>query len=443
MPSSRRPRTPLPNRRPSPDRARAGAPLAAAAAFAAAELVLGLYVAGLWLSGRAEAVGFLAFRPWLLILLAAGVARLPWRRRLAFYAAALAVAGTAESVLLLIWGAPNPLPEMLRGWAAAALLLVPVDLLLAFVRRRGRIAVAAAALGLCALLFVPAVQRGWEALALETLSPPEPSPPEPSPQKPELLLMTALPIVWGEGGAFDPASRPARAYRALQAEFAVRPIDTLGADTLSGGRLILLAQPRWLSPGELVALDAWVRGGGRALILTDPRLAWPSELPVGDIRRPPPIALLGPLLGHWGLGLAPAPGEGVETARLGDRVLAMERPGRFAARGDACRVLESWRARCRIGAGEAVLIADADLMRDDMWAGPGPRGGARHRRLADNPLVLADLLDGLAGIERPRPAGAVRWADPARRTGTSVLAILAALATLLAAGLLLARRRRG
>lgn len=400
--------------------------------------MLGLYVAGLWLSGRAEAVGFLAFRPWLLILLVACVARMPRRRRIAFYAAALALAGLAESALLLLWGAPSPWTELLRGWAAAALLLVPLDLLLAFVRRSGRLAVTAAALLLAALLFVPAVQRGWEALALEDLAGAE----APS-EKPAMLVMTALPIVWGEGGAFDPASRPARAYVELQKEFAVRPIDTLEPESLSGGGLLLLAQPRWLAPQELVALDEWVRSGGRVLILTDPRLVWPSEMPMGDIRRPPPVGLLGPLLTRWGIGLARSQGEGVETGFYERRALAMEQPGRFTTANDACRVQESWLATCRIGAGEAVLVADADLMRDALWTGPGSRGGARHRRLADNPLVLADLLDRLAGVERRRLEGGVTWAKPARKTGASVVALLAALASLFAAGLLLARRRRG
>ena len=38
-------------------------------------------------------------------------------------------------------------------------------------------------------------------------------------------------------------------------------------------------------------------------ILTDPVLVWPSELALSDIRRPPPVGLLGPLLTHWGLRL--------------------------------------------------------------------------------------------------------------------------------------------
>jgi hypothetical protein len=87
------------------------------------------------------------------------------------------------------------------------------------------------------------------------------------------MLMTGLPIVWGEAGPFDPASKPAAAYVELQREFAFRPVDVLDADSLGRGKLLFLAQPQRLAPAELAALDAWIRGGGRALILTDPMLA--------------------------------------------------------------------------------------------------------------------------------------------------------------------------
>ena len=66
--------------------------------------------------------------------------------------------------------------------------------------------------------------------------------------KPELTLMTGLPLVWGETGPFDPASRPAAAYASLRREFAVRPIDYLDAPALGDSRLLLLAQPRTLAP---------------------------------------------------------------------------------------------------------------------------------------------------------------------------------------------------
>jgi hypothetical protein len=257
------------------------------------------------------------------------------------------------------------------------------------------------------------------------------------PARPELLVMTALPIVWGEKGAFDPGSRPAALYRALQQEFAVRPLDTLGEADLARSRLLLLAQPRWLSPAELAALDLWVRRGGAALILTDPNLEWPSDLPLGDVRRPPPVGLLGPLLGHWGLRLEEGKADPKERFDKGRR-LAMDRPGRFTATGKACRVVRSYQAECRIGKGRAILLADADLMRDSLWLEPQRDGGAGQKRVADNPLVVAELLDALAGIERARPGDE---AGPGPALPRSLLLFVIGFAVV-AASLLLARRQK-
>lgn len=366
-------------------------------------MLLALGPGGFADSPRADALAFLALRPWLLVAGALLVAGLGWRLRLAAYGLGLAAAGAAEAALLAALGNPDPWPETLRGLAGGALLLAPLDLLLGLARRRGRAAAAVAALAAALLLALPPVAAGWR----RAMAGPE-GPAAPAAPRPAVALMTALPIVWGEGGFFDPASRPALAYRALQEEFEMRPIDVLDAPSLAGSRLLLLAQPRWLAPAELVALDAWVRGGGRALILTDPSLAWESALPLGDIRRPPPAGLLKPLLDHWGLALEPGEG-GARRLSVGGRLLALEAPGRFRRAGAACAVAHPQVAHCRIGRGRALLIADADLMRDALWTAPGPGGDRRDRRRADNPLVLADLLDRLAGLDRPRRRDPVAW----------------------------------
>ena len=196
-------------------------------------------------------------------------------------------------------------------------------------------------------------------------------------ERPKLALMTALPIVWGEGGVDDIlAGRggPSEAYKRLDARFQVEPIDAISAAALKGHRLMLLAQPRALAPGELFDLDAWVRGDGRALILTDPMLVWPSGFGLGHPQRPPAVGLLDPLLAHWGLSLeGPAEGEPVAIERRVDGAkLRLAAPGRFVATGDACRVTEGGLvARCRIGGGEAVLVADADLLDARLWDGDG------------------------------------------------------------------------
>jgi hypothetical protein len=266
----------------------------------------------------------------------------------------------------------------------------------------------------------------------------------------DLVLMTGLPIVWGEGGAFDPESRPAGSYRMLEREFAVRPIDAIEPGALSGARLMLLAQPRLLAPEELVELDRWVRDGGHILVLTDQHLAWPSELAFDDPRRPPALPLLGPLLRRWGVRLDEPADGAAAVDRLGTRRLAFAGadwgeappPGRFVVTGSGCRILERpWLARCRVGRGEALLLADADLLHDSAWLGEGGRP------VADNPLVIAELLDSLAGNSRSRPVPTRKSVPPATErdlapqsvllwVGLGVLALVSGL------GFLYARSRR-
>lgn len=415
--------------------------IAAAAAYAAVELGVTLTVGGFFEWGRAEPLLFLAVRPWLLILAAALVARYRLSSRLLFYGLALFLAATCETLLFLGLGADGSWEQTLRGLAAGALLLLVADAVLQFAQRlAGRWGRPAAAVILALLMVTPFGLRSYERLILEEADPRDAA------QKPELMLMTALPIIWGEGGAFDPTSKPAAAYKALQREFALRPLDTLDPKGLAAGRLLLLAQPRLLAPEELVALDAWVRGGGRALILSDPTLVWPTALPLGDTRRPPPTGLLSPLLSHWGIRLeAPIKrtlviddgpyGEGV-------RRLAMAAPGTIASNNPGCRVAPAhYLVRCTIGQGKIILLADADLLQDRLWAAPGENGDGRDRRLSDNPVILADLLDTLGDTPRKRVDGDVQWVG--KQASHSRAVMLASLPLLLAWGLsLLLRLRR-
>lgn len=416
--------------------------IAAAAVYAATEIGVAL-AAGLFLWGRAEALLFLAFRPWLLLIAASLVARYRLRDRAAFYALALLLAAVSETLLLLGLGASDPWPQMLHGLLSGAALLAIVDLILQLGQRLsvrwGRPALTA----LLALLFLtPFGLRGYDTLLLGSSGEAEAA------DRPDLMLMTALPIIWGENGAFDPSSRPALAYRALQREFTVRPMDVLDEQTLATGRLLLLAQPRALAPEELVALDDWVREGGRALILSDPALVWPSELPLGDARRPPPIGLLSPILTHWGLAIDPPARRAleIENRRSGDGVrrLAMAAPGSITATSPMCKVeWDRHLARCGIGEGEAILLADADLLQDRLWAAPGPAGEERHRRISDNPLIVADLLDQLAGQRRERSDREVQWAsDDASRMKALMLAALPLLLAMIAAGFIRLRRKQ-
>jgi hypothetical protein len=235
------------------------------------------------------------------------------------------------------------------------------------------------------------------------------------------MLMSGLPLVWGEKGPFDPSSRPAAAYVELSKRVDFRGVDLLDPATLGRGRLLILAQPQRLAPAELVALDGWIRGGGRALILNDPRLNWPSDLPLADIRRPPPVGLLEPLLMHWGLTIeAPAEAKEVETEWDGRRVAA-DSPGRLRSAGSLCTVeAEGLAALCRLGRGQVRVVADADLLHDSRWD--------------RNSDAVTAWVDELAGRTPARPRRRMT------RIGASAAAGL--MLVIVGAGLILLRRRR-
>src|SRR5687768_16778288 len=102
----------------------------------------------------------------------------------------------------------------------------------------------------------------------------EAAPVEDSPDLPELGLMGTIPVYWGEASGFgellagEGQVHWARAQ--LEADYRLRPLDTLDAASLAGLDHLMLAQPRALSPAENVALDAWVRDGGKLLLFADP-----------------------------------------------------------------------------------------------------------------------------------------------------------------------------
>ncbi len=65
------------------------------------------------------------------------------------------------------------------------------------------------------MLFVlPGGLRPYEAVVMAGAGGPEAA------EKPDLMLLTALPLVWGELGPLDASSRPAAAFRSLEREFA-------------------------------------------------------------------------------------------------------------------------------------------------------------------------------------------------------------------------------
>lgn len=201
--------------------------------------------------------------------------------------------------------------------------------------------------------------------------------------KPKIGLMTTLPLQWSEGGIeaeLSEDAQPHPAYARLQEQYDVRPVDSF--DMLDGKAMdmLILAQPRALTPAELVKLDGWVRAGGRLLVFADPALQWGSLYPIGDKRRPLFTTMLSPLFSHWGLELVlPMTGqEAITLLNVNGLTLRTQTAGEWIEKPgenkDACRIFEQRiLADCKIGKGRALLVADADLLDTVYWEGQGVR----------------------------------------------------------------------
>lgn len=209
----------------------------------------------------------------------------------------------------------------------------------------------------------------------------------------ELAIYTSLPLFWAESGDIAGAlAQDGPAHWVLDAlaqeggpeRGAIHPLDTLtsleGMASLREHGVLLMVQPRPLSPQENVALDAWVRAGGHLLLFADPMLAMDSAFAPGDPRRPQDVALLSPILGHWGLEMffdpdqppqdhAVALPEGALPVRLAGRLERFGKSG-DAATGNAplasCAIeAAGLLADCSIGQGRALILADATLFDAD------------------------------------------------------------------------------
>src|SRR5438445_6236021 len=210
---------------------------------------------------------------------------------------------------------------------------------------------------------------------------PKPLPPRPTGERPNLLLLTSLPLIFGEDFSLSGGSS---ALKRLEVRYRVIPISVTSPSELAKGRLLLMAQPLAQTAENLVALDDWVRGGGRLMILADPLLEWPSKRPLGDPLRPPPMFADTGLLAHWGLRLDAPDNRGAAGRRLaGYRVVTVS-PG---ALHGACSISpDRLVAECRIGKGEAIVVADADFIGADKLG-----SGSSHN--------LDALVAALAGLE--------------------------------------------
>lgn len=223
---------------------------------------------------------------------------------------------------------------------------------------------------------------------------------EPVVDRRPLGLMTTLPLQWSDGGIeadLSDNAEPHPAYVRLQQEYEIIPIDDFAALDKKSFGVMLLAQPRALDPSDLVELDAWVRAGGHLMVLADPALQWGSLYPLGDKRRPLFTSMLSPLFSHWGLELVlPLTDEKPVVLRDVDGgTIRTQTPGEWLMKaggeGAACTI-EPARlvARCKIGKGKALLVADADLLDSVYWEGIGVRAITGHDEFAN--LVWVNAL---------------------------------------------------
>ena len=184
--------------------------------------------------------------------------------------------------------------------------------------------------------------------------------------KPDLMLLTTLPLVFGERFGLEGGGSPA--LEALETRYTVVPVGVADARSLARGRLLLMAHPLAQPAEALVDLDRWVRGGGRLLLLADPALEWRSELPFGDPLRPPPAFADTGLLKHWGLRLDAPDERGPRQLTLGGQPILTASPGALFG---ACRIsADRLVAHCRLGKGEATIVADADFLNVEQLDGP-------------------------------------------------------------------------
>ena len=191
----------------------------------------------------------------------------------------------------------------------------------------------------------------------------------PGSDRPMLLLLTSLPIVFGEDFSLEGGGSPA--LQALETHYQVRPISVTSASELDGYRLLLLAHPPAQTADNLVALDSWVRAGGRVLLLADPMLEWPSSRPLGDPLRPAPMFADTGLLTRWGLRLDTPDEVGPKVRSVAQLEVMTASPGTL--QGSCTISADKLVAECLIEKGRVLVVADADFVGVEHLDGPTER----------------------------------------------------------------------
>jgi hypothetical protein len=186
----------------------------------------------------------------------------------------------------------------------------------------------------------------------------------------DIGLFTSLPILWNEHGQIaDLVKSQGQGHWAagvLGQHGKIRPLDRMAPMPADLG-VMVMAQPRPLSPDENVALDDWVRAGGRLLLFADPMLTQGSVFAIGDKRRPEGTVLLSPILTRWGLTLefdeAQLPGE--REVEVFGQAVPVNLPGRFRlplGEGHCSLHAGGLVAQCSVGKGMVLAVADAALL---------------------------------------------------------------------------------
>ncbi|MEO7821713.1 MAG: hypothetical protein ABIR51_09420 [Sphingomicrobium sp.] len=176
------------------------------------------------------------------------------------------------------------------------------------------------------------------------------------------MLITSLPLLFDETFGIDQKGSPAGRW--LEQHYRVKPIGAAERASLKGQHSLFMAHPRAQPAELLVELDRWVRGGGHVLLLADPKLDWPSRRPLGDPLRPPLSFADTGLLKHWGLALDGPDPDGPSSVEVDGMSVGTDSPGKLRLDGKSACVLDAggFIARCAIGRGKAVIVADADFL---------------------------------------------------------------------------------
>jgi len=224
----------------------------------------------------------------------------------------------------------------------------------------------------CLAITLLASCKGAQDESAQLSDPSEPAGPS-APAK--IGLHTSLPIVWRESGdiadLLESESAPHWVLSTLRRRGEVVPFDTLagerGLRALPINSLLVLAQPRALSPDDNVALDDWVREGGHVLLFADPMLTQHSAFSLGDPRRPQDVALLSPILERWGLELMfeEEQAGGPQLVNWKGGSVPTNLRGSWKSAGTSCTLEgDALIGRCKVGKGWVLAIADAALLEE-------------------------------------------------------------------------------